>query len=403
MVRRTRQAEFYKRLRNVQASRKPDPPRIVAQPEPATPPEPGKLAILFRVPWARMNVGWDILARLYARTMYEAGMDVRLYPPADQAGGHAEALAEAGRFARRVSRHDLYVYSDFFASPSVMWSIVKRHLSVPGPRVFYSMFERLRVAPETGSLLNTLTGVWVPCTANRDALIAAGARNAVWFPVPFFDDDPLLSLRPPQQARAFYWIGAWEARKAPDNLLRAFFRAFCPGEATLLLKSTSAQDGWPSPESCIASMLPCNGWTSTNWRSGVTVDRRTLSRAAMLNEVHGRNDVYVSASRGEGVDMPAYSAKLAGRRVITTDSGGPRDFLGEHDILIPATGEVPTHPSYNWEPGSSNADYSLNRLVSTLQRVRAEPVPPRDLPDPSIFRARAVGIRMKEQIERWIQ
>lgn len=418
MIRTKKEKEYQRRMRHLKRAREnprvnplalptltaPSPPLLQVPVIPisssATEPVAGKHCVVFRVPWARHNVGWDILARAYARVMDSAGIDVRLYPPG---GGHAEAMAEVGRFARAVKRWDLYIYSDFFAAPHIMRQIINQHLRPErGPRVFYSMFERRHVASSTAKLLSELTGVWVPCTANRDALHKAGCSSAVWIPVPFFAEDPLLTLDPPRSAKRFYWIGAWEPRKAPEMLMRAFFEAFQPKDAAhLTLKTHLMAQGWPSAEDVASILLPLNGWTLSNWRSGITVEKRLFSGRQMI-KLHASNDVYVSASRGEGVDMPAFSAKLAGRRVITTDSGGPRDFLGQHDILVPATGEVPTHPSYNWESNAMNADYRLSDLVAAFQRAASEGAPPRDPPDPSIFRSDAVAVRMRKQVEKWI-
>lgn len=417
MIRTKKEKEYQRRMRHLKRAREnprinpltlptltapappPLPTPVIPIPASATAPTPGKRCVVFRVPWARHNVGWDILARAYARVLASAGIDVRLYPPGN---GHAEAMAEVGQLARAVTRWDLYIYSDFFAAPHIMRQIFNQHLRPEnGPRVFYSMFERRHVAQSTAKLLSALTGVWVPCTANRDALIDAGCTNAVWLPVPFFTEDPLLALEPPRTAKRFYWIGAWEPRKAPEMLMRAFFEAFRPGEAHLTLKTHLIAQGWPSAEDVASILLPLNGWTLHNWQAGITVEKRLFS-GKQMSRLHALNDIYVSASRGEGVDMPAFAAKLAGRRVITTDSGGPRDFLGQYDILVPATGEVPTHPSYNWEPGAMNADYRLADLVAALQRAASEKAPPRDLPDPSIFRSDAVAVRMRKQVEEWI-
>lgn len=331
-------------------------------------------AIVFECPWNRLNVGWDILARRYARAMVAAGLDARLYPPAG--GLSPEVGAEVAAYAMRVDRAEINVWSTCFHRPDVLIPELGRYLLPrPMPRVFYTMFERVRAPAATVAWLNVhAAGVWVPCTANRDALCAAGSKNARWIPVPWFDDDAFLHLPRPQRATSYYWIGAWENRKAPDNVLRAFMRAFRPNQCSLFMKVSGLQTGFPSPEHFLGQILREPEVQRNGWRgpTGITIDRRVLTRAEMLGIVHGRGDVYVSASRGEGVDMPAFEAKLAGRRVVTTDSGGPRDFLGEHDVLVRRTGEIAVPHTYHWEPGATQGDYALSELVEALQRVHAE-------------------------------
>jgi len=365
-------------------------------------PNDDRPAIVFDVPWARHNVGWDILARRYARAMVAAGLDARLYPVTGDMS--PEVRAEAAAYAMRVDRAAVNIWSTCFHRPDVLIPELARHLFPrPRPRVFYTMFERLRATPQIVGWLNFhVDGVWVPCSANRDALCAAGSTNARYIPVPWFDDDAFLHLPRPRASRAFYWIGAWEQRKAPENVILAFMRAFRPAQATLLLKTANFQAGYPTPEFFIKHALqdPAairNGWVGP---TGITVDRRVLSRAEMLGQVHGQGDVYVSASRGEGVDMPAFEAKLAGRRVVTTDSGGPRDFLGERDILIPRTGEQAVPRIYQWEMGSAQADYSLDALVAALQRAHAE-TPRLDIDWPrEKFHYSNVGRILKEWFEQ---
>lgn len=364
-------------------------------------PNDDRPAVVFECPWARHNVGWDILARRYARAMVAAGLDARLYPVTDDVS--AEVRAEVAAYAMRVDRATMHVWSTCFHRPDVLIPELGRYLTpMPRPRVFYTMFERLRAtAPITMWLNAHADGVWVPCSANRDALCAAGSANARWIPVPWFDDDPFFHLPKPRASRAFYWIGAWEQRKAPENLLRAFFRAFRPGQATLHLKTANFQAGYPSPEHWIQTTIREPEATRNGWVSpvGVIVDRRVLTRAEMLGQVHGRGDVYVSASRGEGVDMPAFEAKLSGRRVVTTDSGGPRDFLGENDILVPRTGEVPVPRLYQWETGSAQADYSLDALAAAMQRAHAE-TPRHEVDWPrETFHYSNVGRMLKEWFE----
>lgn len=376
-------------------------PLLNEVPPPALGPRPGMIPVFFEVPWHRLENGWDILARRYARAMFGAGIDVRLYPWSKGALVD-EVKAEASRFGvpMRVEDSRIYVYSTCFAAPSTMTSILNRYLVTRRGmrRVFFTMFERLNVARETAALLNQIDGVWVPCDANRSRLEAAGCRTAKWIPVPYFDEDPHLDVPVPREAKTFYWIGNWSPRKATENLILAFMRAFRPGEASLVLKTGPWRfhARWPEPESFIRGEFGNGqGWTEENWRGSIAIDRRRLTDLEMVS-LHASGDVYVSASRGEGVDMPAFAAKLAGRRIITSASGGPECFLGESDILIPQSRPVPCHPDYGWEPESTYVDYQLHHFIEAFQRARREPPPPRDLGPLEPSKAANVGRALRE-------
>ncbi len=120
-----------------------------------------------------------------------------------------------------------------------------------------------------------------------------------------------------------------------------------------------------------------------------------LTRGEMLS-LHANHDVYCSASRGEGLDLPAFAAKLAGRKLCITDSGGPRDFVGEGDVLVPACGSVPADPSYKWGASATYADFRFDDVVAGLQRARSEPQ--RGERVPAEFRAQHVGKLFREWV-----
>ena len=365
------------------------------------------IPIVFSATWNRLEVGWDIAVRALARAMRTGSVDARLYPP--DLAMCPEVSREVHHLAAGVTRFDLFIQSSCFARADMILGTISELRRQPGKHVLFTMFERRNFDRRIAALVKPLRAVLVPCSSNRDALREIGIENAIWFPIPHFEDDPLLTLPPPKEARVFYWMGNWSPRKAPDNLVRAFMRAFNPGDAELRLKTGPWRyhEGWPEPEQIISDELSLDrvkkmGWTSSNWRPSIKIDRRAMTRGEVVRLVHAEGDVYVSASRGEGYDMPAYEAKLARRRVITTDSGGPRDFLGEHDILIKETGEIPVHHDYvrlfAWEPYATYIDYDLEDLVKAFQKARSEPVQGDDWP-----REQFTGLTVGTNFRNWLE
>lgn len=362
--------------------------------------------LLFETLWAELSVGWSIASRAYARAMRLAGIDVRLHSwAAITEEPDAAVLAEVEGMLRPCEQGwDFYLFSTPLASPEIMAQPLLILRDYGRPRCFYTMFERASVQPEIVTLLNELEGVLVPCSRNEESLKKSGCHRATWVPFPYFDTDPHLALAHPDTSRRFYWIGDWQPRKAPDNLIRAFLRAFKPGEAELEMKLTEDwKKPFSSPEDVIAAELDRSevrnaGWDSTSAALAIQLTRGRLSQKEML-AIHARNDVYVSASRGEGLDLPAYAAKLAGRRVVTTDSGGPRDFLGEDDILVKATGEiVATDYQDFWGAGARYADYELDDLIAAMQLARSG-INWSEERLPQNFRAENVGKRLCDWVE----
>lgn len=345
--------------------------------------------VLFETLFDRFFDGWCIASRAYARAMELGGLEVRLHSwlPLLETR-HPVVEREVGHMVGPGPRPaDVYLWSGAFGGPDsgqvkVLQRVINYRQLYKKPALFYTMFERLNVQPELVPLLNALDGVLVPCSANLHALRLAGVKNAHFIPLPFFEDDPHLSRvavesdNPP----AFYWIGRWEPRKAPHNVIRAFMRAFRPGEATLTMKVGPAPwryTSYESAETVIAKELIGNKyWTHPDAERDVRVLRELLSEEEMV-ALHHSHDVYVSASRGEGIDLPCFAAKLSGNRVITTPSGGPTDFLGNDDKLVAAHGTV-LLPDYDaiWGRGSTCVDYRLEDLSAAMQSMAKNPRPP---------------------------
>jgi len=365
--------------------------------------------VMFETLWADVSDGWAIAARVYARAMKMAGATVYLHSWLGILEELApEVIEEVGEMSSPCpeGKWDFYMFSTPLASPEIMHEPLQMLSQARAPRTFYTMFERTSVQGAIVDQLNCLDGVMVPCMMNADGLKDAGCKNAVWIPYPYFDDDPHLKLETPRgQARKFLWIGRWEPRKAPHMLIRAFLLAFKPGEAELTLKLGLAE--WKTtlympPESVAQIELDYadvrrNGWTKEKIQESIHVIRGRLTPREML-ELHQKNDVYVSASRGEGIDLPSFHAKLAGRRVVTTDSGGPVDFLTENDVLVQTPATIAAIDYENlWGRGSRYRDYSIDDLVAALQH--AVSMPHKQYVMPEQHRAELVGQRLLNWIE----
>src|SRR6266542_287008 len=349
-------------------------------------------AILFATPWTHPAEGWAIASRAYARAMKMGGLDVALHDwQRSNFNVDPEVQAEVAEFVdKQPAKISLHIFSSNLASAALM-GVLDVMTKNPEPQAFYCVFERRYIEPELVNKLNRLAGVWVQCRMNERVLREAGVDNVTLIPYPFFDDDPHLELdKPTREPRHFYYIGRFEPRKAPDNIIRAFLRAFSPGEAELTLKVSPIPHITPyvTPWSTVDEELEGNkkGWTNENVWESIEVIEGMLSKEEML-ELHDRGDVYVSASRGEGLELGAWAAKLAGRRLIVTASGGPEDVLPRQldaygtrdlcpdvDLVVPAKRLIPADACYPWGEGANYIDYDLDDLIAAMQKARSEPV-----------------------------
>lgn len=360
--------------------------------------------VLFRTPWQRPDDGWSIAARRYARMMEMAAIDVRLSSWKPQPLTDTSVLSEIPRAAKFLpQRWDVILHSSALRDWEASEHVFEHVMTSDGAKAMHVVLERLRIDKDLAKALNKLDGVWAQCSANAEVLHAAGVKNVSLHLHPYFDDDPWLEVPPPKEHRSFLWIGRNEPRKAPDNLIRAFMRAFTPGEATLTLKVSQYTGAEVHTRATLQEIIEdqilmeecASGWSMPYWQKSIRIVDDVLSREEMVALV-AEHDVYCSASRGEGLDLPAYQAKMAARTLCLTDSGGPRDFVGDHDELVPATGEMAASYEYFWGLGGAYADYRLDDFVAALQRVRA--ATPRGERLPGRFRAEKVAKRFGKWI-----
>jgi len=249
-------------------------------------------------------------------------------------------------------------------------------------KIIYNVWERQWVSPAVVYCLNQMARVWVACEDNRQMLKRCGVDGKkIWvIPVPFREDDPLLKIR--SQVRVpgpvrFYHIGKWEPRKEQRNILGAFLMAFKPGEAKIYLRSaqlnTPVEDYPQSPEVCVHEWMKnedvqANGWSIEKANQDIFLVKKRLTDQ-QIHQLHRMGDVYVTMSRGEGFDMPAFDAKLAGNLMVYVPSGGPQDFASTDDVIVPTSGEITCHPFYGWGE-STYLDYELEDAVAGLKKAR---------------------------------
>lgn len=369
--------------------------------------------------------GWCYTNRCYARALDQAGVEVGIQDLEGKFGGWPDDQVELeiGRFRRILSSCDVRITSFCFRGPVYMVPYLSSLTSpfvfdskeIPHiPHIYYTMIERDRISPFLAGMLNRFDRTWIPCRQNHQALMRSGGnpKKVSVIPHPWFVDDPCLKFidrkRPKDQLPSFYWIGRWEPRKAPDQLILAFMRAFRPGEAILTLKTRDGKGNYRSMpkgpkqaiESCLTkASIEEMGWTSENWGSSIHILSGRLPKQAII-DLHRTHDFYVSGSRGEGVDLPAMAAKLAGNRYVGTLSGGPNDFIGERDLTVKTKKWIHHHPYYfDWEPDARYVDYDVEELAVKMKQAASEPISYRwdEKLDP--FRSDRVGSLMVKDLE----
>jgi hypothetical protein len=152
-------------------------------------------------------------------------------------------------------------------------------------------------------------------------------------------------------------VGAWSARKNVDGLILAYLRTFRAHEGVeLIIQSAGAGD------SAVEVAALSTGLVGMERGDMPTIrfSNRRMSYEEILG-LHRESHCFVTATRGEAWNIPAFDAMLAGRHIIAPAGLGSDDFLGETSAslygsrLSPAFGDV--------------------RLVGPLSDVDAQKIP----------------------------
>lgn len=281
-------------------------------------------------------------------------------------------------------------------------------------RIVYCVWERTGLIIEDVDALNSVGMVWTASYRNKQMLKDSGVKTRIEVvPVPHWPDDPLLKLRGRPRRRGvprFYTIAKWEPRKDNHAVVGAFMGEFRPGEAQLIMKTTAfGPKAPPYPSSLHSSVsrwlndniVQANGWTLEQVNRNIFLNDYDMPRSAIV-KLHETGDIYVSLSHGEGWDLPAYDAKLAGNLLVYTPSGGPQMFAATEDFMVePRDEEIPCHLFYHW-PGTW-LDYDICEARKQLRKawevVRGGAG---ETTLPSGFDAQTVGGMMRQYIEELI-
>lgn len=268
--------------------------------------------------------------------------------------------------------------------------------------VAYTTWETAAPIPEPlAQGLRAFDQVWVPSRETWRTVATDGPdANSVYMVPHAFDE----SLDTAQEAPAagprpyrFYYVGAWTRRKNPEGVIQAYLRAFRLGDdVELVVQAAGARH-----EACLLAMVAATGMPPS-YLPKVVFDSERIADAA-LRALHARCDCFVTASRGEAWNLPAFDAMLARRHIISPEDLGSTDYLRDTSAwlyrsrLVPAGGEaflLPPPPAPQTLDASLTAPYQPSvKAVGTDITVNDDWWEP-DIADLSLRMRRAYAERV---------
>jgi len=393
--------------------------------------------VAFICPWEDPYSGFAEHSRRLARALNDAGLPTHMRSLDASMQMHTQfELGGKDKVDLREQYHDLLDKSIKHLMVSVYHLVpddaelqvltTHRHLTpeqlewANSYKIISTVWERDRISPAATQALNRVGQVWTATSQHAEMLAECGVNSdkIKVVPLPYSKIDPIFDLRGRKRMKGvprFYHIGKWEPRKAQHEMLGCFLRAFEPGEAKFYLKTseTSPDFGdYPrSPDASIERWLTKEGlsgkWSLDQVNQNIHVIKKRISPEQIF-QLHRMGDIYLSLSRGEGWDMPAYDAKLAGNLLVWTASGGPQEYAGQDSFFVDSLGTQPAHPFYKWDD-AEYLSWDYVHAVKQMQKAAGEvnsTLKPPDLPplsDFDRFSPECVGQLMKSFIEELVE
>ena len=306
------------------------------------------------------STGYGLTAFAYVRALHHAGIPVwwqpwflwgepHLWTPADglptlplaRAAGGTARLAEMRAFIDDCMRPIDYDTVVCHTVPEDFARFIE-----PGKRmVGITVWETDALPAHWPPLLGAMDAIVVPSRMNAEVFSRSGISRLVHV-VPYIRHhtrstaarDNALALRRrlgiPDDHFVFYSIGAWDPRKALEDLMVTFAGTFSAEEpVTLLIKTSSMTAGVGYGGSLVETRIREIGESTARRLGRVRANVMAIPAddisGGTIDAIHALGDCYVSFTHGEGWGMGAFDAAALGKPVLITGWGGQLDYLGE--------------------------------------------------------------------------
>jgi glycosyltransferase involved in cell wall biosynthesis len=297
------------------------------------------------------RTGYGQAANAFCLALHRAGaeLDIRPLAPAAQVSLAGASLPLA-RFLRKdnellVNPHAIIVHTLPLDCKRVL-EIAQQQCTSPGhdfygaQTVAYTTWEALAAPEEVTSGLAEFDAVWSPSSSSlrglsyvpKDATPPDGSapHGPEYRVLPHCFDEESLGARLDRQedkgdrAFTFYYVGAWSGRKNIAGIIKAYAHTFKAGERVRLMLSCAGVTDRQFMAAIHATGIPQSEIPRIEFNNRYVTDEEMI--AFHRDEV----DCFVSASRGEAWNLPAFEAMLAGRHIIAPFGQGSDDYLASN-------------------------------------------------------------------------
>lgn len=243
-------------------------------------------------------------------------------------------------------------------------------------KIGFTMLEVDGFPPEWVRQANKMDEVWVPSVFNRDAFLECGLKKPIHViplgvNVDYFHPG-IVGHPNPMGEFVFLSVFEWGERKEPWMLLRAFNDVFRAEEPVRLLCKVVNKD----PAVSLKREITQLGLREDGGKISYLFNQEFPRY--QLGSLYRSADCFVSASRGEGWNMPLMEAMACGLPAIATDWGAHQEFVDER-IAYPlkvrgtvrAVAKCPYYEGFSWaDPDPEHLRFLLREVYENREEAR---------------------------------
>ncbi|MGA7989840.1 MAG: glycosyltransferase [Thermoanaerobaculia bacterium] len=239
-------------------------------------------------------------------------------------------------------------------------------------RIGYTMLEVDGFPKEWVRQANEMDEIWVPSGFNRDGFLVSGLKKPVTVMPLGVDVDhfntAIRGVRNPAGDFVFLASFEWVERKRADMMLKIFNQTFRRSEPVVLVcKIVNV-----NKNTNVRAQIEALGLSGNGGRIAFLHNREFPYH--QLGALYRSADCYVSASRGEGWDLPLMEAMACGLPSIATDWGAHTEFVhGEIAYPLRVRGLVPADARAHHYKGFRWADPDPDHLAHLFRHVFEHP------------------------------
>ena len=342
--------------------------------------------------------GYDIAARMYLKSLIQAGHQVTWLPMIPGRGlgsgygyepydGHDVDDLELKPICNRDIPYDLVIVHtvpEYFP----YWKSIECGKKIIGMTVW----ETNVIPHHWRDLLNLMDSIIVPTNWNRKIFTDCGVSVPIHVLPHMSEFNGLIDSRLGRTSRkfVFYSIADWTNRKTPNFTIEAFVKAFTHQDDVKLILKTSRLDYCDSRKFRLPWMKRYHRTKSTfekllnnlypRHKSGYPeidlIDRKISPQE--IQALHQNSDCFISLCRAEGWGLPAYEAGWYGNPVVMTGFGGQMAFLPAEYAFIVDFDLVPVQihiqdGGKSYSPDQKWAAPNIDHAIRILRNIYEDP------------------------------